>query len=202
MTEIFDHTIPAPMAWTVADTGGRAGLTRRLGAAEHAALDELLARTAHIPKLDVTRRDFDHPAINALMDEARHEMLEGHGAIVLSAFDLGRHSQEDYERIYWGLGTHLGVGAEQSAKRDRIGYVRNDPDEPPRGYTRRVDVSSTRAGAIPGTHEIGFDSQADTITLRHTARSREGFALGAVKAAEWIHGKKGFYEFGDILFGE
>ena len=63
------------------------------------------------------------------------------------------------------------------------------------------DVASNRAGAIPGTHEIGFDSAADTITLRHTARSREGFALGAIKAAEWVVGKKGFYEFGDVLFG-
>ncbi len=70
------------------------------------------------------------------------------------------------------------------------------------GYTRKVDVASNRAGSIAGTHEIGFDSPADTITLRHTARSREGFALGAVKAAEWIAGKKGFYEFGDILFGK
>jgi 4-hydroxy-tetrahydrodipicolinate reductase len=68
------------------------------------------------------------------------------------------------------------------------------------GYQRRVDVASNRAGAIPGTHEIGFDSAADTITLRHTARSREGFALGAIKAAEWVVGKKGFYEFGDVLF--
>jgi 4-hydroxy-tetrahydrodipicolinate reductase len=69
------------------------------------------------------------------------------------------------------------------------------------GYQRHVDVASSRAGAIPGTHEIGFDSAADTITLRHTARSREGFALGAIKAAEWVVGKKGFYEFGDVLFG-
>jgi 4-hydroxy-tetrahydrodipicolinate reductase len=69
------------------------------------------------------------------------------------------------------------------------------------GYNRHVDVASSRAGVIPGTHEIGFDSAADTITLRHTARSREGFALGALKAAEWVVGKKGFHEFGDILFG-
>jgi 4-hydroxy-tetrahydrodipicolinate reductase len=69
------------------------------------------------------------------------------------------------------------------------------------GYERHVDVASNRAGKIAGTHEIGFDSAADTITLRHTARSREGFALGAIKAAEWIAGKKGFHEFGDILFG-
>ena len=62
------------------------------------------------------------------------------------------------------------------------------------GYSRTIDVSSNRAGAHPGTHEIGFDSAADTITLRHTARSREGFARGALKAAQWIIGKRGFYE--------
>jgi 4-hydroxy-tetrahydrodipicolinate reductase len=68
------------------------------------------------------------------------------------------------------------------------------------GYTRPIDVSSNRAGAHPGTHEIGFDSSADTITLRHTARSREGFARGALQAAKWVVGKKGFYEFGEIIF--
>lgn len=62
------------------------------------------------------------------------------------------------------------------------------------GYTGTIDVSSNRAGRHPGTHEIGFDSGADTITLRHTARSREGFARGALRAAQWIIGKKGFYE--------
>ncbi|MBV8732346.1 MAG: dihydrodipicolinate reductase [Acidobacteriia bacterium] len=67
------------------------------------------------------------------------------------------------------------------------------------GYPRPIDVGSNRAGTVPGTHEIGFDSAADTITLRHTARSREGFARGALKAAQWIIGKKGFYEFGEIL---
>jgi 4-hydroxy-tetrahydrodipicolinate reductase len=67
------------------------------------------------------------------------------------------------------------------------------------GFTRSVNLSSSRAGAIPGTHEIGFDSPADTITLRHTARSREGFAHGALQAARWIAGKKGFYEFREIL---
>ena len=68
------------------------------------------------------------------------------------------------------------------------------------GYSRKIDVSSNRAGAHPGTHEIGFDSAADTITLRHVARSREGFAQGALRAAKWLVGKKGSYEFGDIVF--
>jgi 4-hydroxy-tetrahydrodipicolinate reductase len=69
------------------------------------------------------------------------------------------------------------------------------------GFDRPINTSSNRAGAHPGTHEIGFDSAADTITLRHTARSREGFARGALKAAQWIIGRKGFFEFSDVLFG-
>ncbi|MGH9592473.1 MAG: 4-hydroxy-tetrahydrodipicolinate reductase, partial [Bryobacteraceae bacterium] len=67
------------------------------------------------------------------------------------------------------------------------------------GYPRNIDATSNRAGAHPGTHEIGFDSAADTITLRHTARSREGFARGALKAAQWIPGKQGVFEFKEIL---
>jgi 4-hydroxy-tetrahydrodipicolinate reductase len=67
------------------------------------------------------------------------------------------------------------------------------------GYQRPVNASSNRAGSHPGTHEIGFDSAADTITLRHTARNREGFARGALKAAQWIPGKKGVFEFKEIL---
>jgi 4-hydroxy-tetrahydrodipicolinate reductase len=68
------------------------------------------------------------------------------------------------------------------------------------GYTRQIDASSNRAGANPGTHEIGFDSAADTITLRHSARSREGFARGALKAAQWVIGKHGLHEFGEVIF--
>jgi 4-hydroxy-tetrahydrodipicolinate reductase len=68
------------------------------------------------------------------------------------------------------------------------------------GFSGNVNVGSNRAGAHPGTHEIGFDSPADTITLKHVARSREGFAQGALVAARWLVGKKGFFEFGDVLF--
>lgn len=63
----------------------------------------------------------------------------------------------------------------------------------------RVPVSSTRAGNIPGTHTVGFDGPADQIRLTHIARSREGFAFGAIMAAELIVGKKGFYEFRDAV---
>lgn len=66
-------------------------------------------------------------------------------------------------------------------------------------YERPVPTTSTRAGYIPGTHRLGFDSEADTLTLTHTARSRAGFAEGAVMAARWIAGRKGFYEFSEII---
>jgi len=64
---------------------------------------------------------------------------------------------------------------------------------------REVPVASTRAGYIPGTHRLGFDSIADQITLTHTARSREGFAAGALLAARWIVGRKGVYEFSEVF---
>ena len=67
------------------------------------------------------------------------------------------------------------------------------------GLNREVPVSSTRAGYIPGTHRLGFDSAADQIRITHEARSREGFAAGALMAAEWIVGRTGFYEFSEVF---
>jgi 4-hydroxy-tetrahydrodipicolinate reductase len=67
------------------------------------------------------------------------------------------------------------------------------------GFERTIQLSANRAGAHPGTHEIGFDSSSDTITIRHTARSREGFARGALRAARWILGKSGVFEFREIV---
>jgi 4-hydroxy-tetrahydrodipicolinate reductase len=64
---------------------------------------------------------------------------------------------------------------------------------------RDVPVASLRAGFIPGTHTVGFDSEADTLTITHTARSRAGFADGAIIAAQWIAGRHGFYEFSEII---
>jgi 4-hydroxy-tetrahydrodipicolinate reductase len=67
------------------------------------------------------------------------------------------------------------------------------------GFTRPIDVSSTRAGSIPGTHTIGFDGPAETITLTHAARDRTAFARGALAAAQWIKGKRGWYSMKDVL---
>ena len=62
-----------------------------------------------------------------------------------------------------------------------------------------IPTSSTRAGHIPGTHRVGFDSEADQVLLTHTARSRQGFASGALLAAHWIVGRTGVFEFGEVI---
>jgi 4-hydroxy-tetrahydrodipicolinate reductase len=62
-----------------------------------------------------------------------------------------------------------------------------------------ISVASTRAGHIPGTHRVGFDSAADQITLTHMARTREGFATGALVASRWIQGRRGVFEFSEVL---
>jgi 4-hydroxy-tetrahydrodipicolinate reductase len=112
-------------------------------------------------------------------------------AVAHTAALFAKHA--DYEA--WGWEIH------HSAKKDApSGTLKKLTEEmQARGFNRTVSLSSNRAGAHPGTHEIGFDSAADTITLRHTARSREGFARGALRAARWIVGKKGFFEFKEIL---
>lgn len=67
------------------------------------------------------------------------------------------------------------------------------------GYERPVDMASTRAGAIPGTHTIGFDSTGETITLTHAARDRSPFARGALEAARWVRGRKGWFGMRDVI---
>lgn len=64
---------------------------------------------------------------------------------------------------------------------------------------RRIPISSTRAGYIPGIHRVGFDAPDESVVLSHTARSRQGFARGALMAAEWVRGRRGVYEFRQIF---
>ncbi|MBX3296822.1 MAG: dihydrodipicolinate reductase [Acidobacteria bacterium] len=61
------------------------------------------------------------------------------------------------------------------------------------------EIAATRAGNIPGTHRLGFDGLADQIIIEHTARTREGFAYGAIMAAEWIENRNGFFEFTEVI---
>jgi 4-hydroxy-tetrahydrodipicolinate reductase len=67
------------------------------------------------------------------------------------------------------------------------------------GFTRAIDVSSTRAGTIPGTHTVGFDGMAELVTLTHEVRDRAVFAHGALEAAKWLKGRRGWFTMQDMM---
>ncbi len=143
------------------------------------------------------------------LDQVRAAFESNAGTLVYSAnFSIGVNifrrvvseaarwmsRQPSYEAWAWEI--------HHSAKQDAPSgtLLRLVEDMRAAGYNQRIDVSSNRAGAHPGTHEIGFDSAADTLTMRHVARGREGFAHGALQAARWALAHKGVVEFAEILF--
>jgi 4-hydroxy-tetrahydrodipicolinate reductase len=67
------------------------------------------------------------------------------------------------------------------------------------GYGHPIDMASSRAGSVPGTHSIGFDGPFETITMTHTNRDRAAFAQGALQAARWVHGRRGWFTIQDVL---
>jgi 4-hydroxy-tetrahydrodipicolinate reductase len=67
------------------------------------------------------------------------------------------------------------------------------------GYPRTIDVAASRAGHVPGIHSVGFDGPSETITLTHSVRDRGTFARGALTAARWVHGKRGWFSMRDVL---
>jgi 4-hydroxy-tetrahydrodipicolinate reductase len=95
----------------------------------------------------------------------------------------------------WGWEIH------HSAKKDAISGTLKKLETEMRaaGFTEPITLSANRAGTHVGTHEIGFDSLSDTVTLRHSAKNREGFARGALLAARWMVGKRGVFEFREVL---
>jgi len=94
-------------------------------------------------------------------------------------------------------GTALSLGRILLARIDRKkGILAQPPDG--KIPADMLHISSIRAGTGAGTHTVGFDSEADLIELRHTAKNRRGFALGALTAARWLRGRKGVYTMDDV----
>ncbi len=168
-TPIFDRPINHVSAWTNAGIGGRDGLERRLPAEALAAIDQLLAGVKSRPVAGIRREDFDHPALSPLMAEVRNTLLEGLGAVVLSGLDASRYSLEDLERIYWGLGTHIGRGVVQSQDGDLIGHVRKADSPTPRGYLTDMELKPHA-----DSHEI--------LTLMTVTKAESGGMSGLVSS--------------------
>jgi hypothetical protein len=137
----FPHKITSPAAWTHREIGD-AGLTYRLTTAQLAAFDLLLAKTRHLKPQEVTRADFDHPEVDALTAWLDDTIRHGRGAALLSGLTRETHSEEDMERIFWGIGTHLGDAATQSMLGDRLGHVQHVKDDPvARGYRSNEELT-------------------------------------------------------------
>ncbi|MDX6529477.1 MAG: 4-hydroxy-tetrahydrodipicolinate reductase [Blastocatellia bacterium] len=143
----------------------------------------------------------------SLVPDVRRIVDEHEGALIYGAnFSVGvqvfyRIAARAAE-LFRGLESYDGFIEEAHHKRKRdapSGTAAQLRDIVAEGLKREVPVTSTRAGYIPGTHRLGFDSAADQISLTHTARSREGFAAGALVAARWIIGHKGVYEFSEVF---
>ena len=144
MTDIFQGRIEAESAWTGKAIGGKAGLLYRLADRHLAAFDALLARTRDRKPQEVSRADFDHPDVNPMLAELLHIIQKGRGAVIVSGITRERYSEEDFERLYWGFGTHWGEAATQSAFGDRLGrvsFVPVGPDNPTdRGYKGKEEL--------------------------------------------------------------
>lgn len=157
-------------AWTATTGGGAEGLTRRLSTVQLDAIEAAVRATAGREAIDITADDFGAPALVDLMDAVRWDILAGRGAVLLSGVDLDRYGLEGFKRLHFGLGTHLGVATEQSARHDRIGHVRKEPSPELRGY-----LSDTELGPHTDYHEI--------LSLASVVASREGGVSGFVSSA-------------------
>ena len=143
----------------------------------------------------------------AQLEEVRRIVESGHGALVYGAnLSIGVNL---FYRIVAAAAQQLSRDPSYGAFIEEAHHIRKK--DAPSGTALKlkeivakvfgdgIAIASTRAGNIPGTHRVGFDGIADQITLTHTARSREGFAAGALLAAQWIVGRLGVYEFSEVL---
>jgi len=170
MSRMHQGHIDHPGAWTSASIGGREGLTRRLGREHFEAFDELLAGFADVEPTAISRGDFSHPLIDDLMTAVRSDIMDGRGAVIMSGLDLTRYSVEEFKKIYFGLGTHLGNAVSQSHRRDRIGIVQKEEDNPTgRGYLMDVELRSHT-----DFHEV--------LSLAGVRKAEEGGLSGVVSS--------------------
>jgi len=121
-------------------------------------------------------------SVGAVMFEA----MAAHAAGLLKgqpAFGAWLHEIHHDKKLDAPSGTALGIKAAMEAS----------------GYDRTIDVASSRAGHVPGVHTVGFDGPSETVTLSHSVRDRGTFARGALTAARWVHGKRGWFSMRDVL---
>lgn len=192
-------------------SGGRAIADGRFGDVD-VAIDFTLADavTANLPqlaarKINVVIGTTGWQAQEAAMREIAKEA--GIGVLAASNFSLGmnvfqlaveeasRHFAHHPEFGAWIHESHHAM--KKDAPSGTALTIRSGMERA--GYPRPIDMSSTRAGSVPGTHTVGFDGPSETIELTHTVRDRAVFARGALVAAKWLVGKRGWFSIRDVL---
>jgi len=135
-------TYPEPQdpAWTGESLGGKQAATVETGRDFIAALDSAAARLRGRAFPDIGKDDAAHPAIAAAMAAVAHQLHRGRGFALIEGPDPARYDLEDYARLFWALGSHLGRGAVQSQFGDHVSRVERNPDLPWRGTTTDMEL--------------------------------------------------------------
>lgn len=180
-----------PAAWTAREVSGCEGLTLRLSADQIDAIDRLVEATRGRRPHEIARSDFSSPPVDALMATVRGQLHAGRGAVILSGIDAGRYDLDGHERLYWGLGTHVGTGVMQSPRREFIAHVQKEEGGAGRGYTTDMELRPhTDFHEILSLYSLrtapeGGESSAVSLLAVHNSMARERPDLLAALYRGW-----------------
>jgi hypothetical protein len=187
MTTSARQPITGPVAWYGRELEASGDWVRRLTGDQIAEIDAALAgiNRKRVPTLSITREDFPLPALQELFADLRAELEHGRGAVRIAGLPATRYSDEDLRRLFWGIGTHLGVMLNQNARGELIGEVRDESDDMEKSYIDSAPgkVKSSRARAR-STGPLRFHTdRCDVIAL---LCARNSIAGGVSKLASTI----------------
>jgi hypothetical protein len=211
MIALYSSAILDASAWTSRSLGGKEGLILVLEKKHLDAIDQLLKRIRDIPTQEIERKDFEHSDLTPFLKRVREELLHGKCAAIIRGIDTTRYQQSDCERIFWGFGTHWGNAAVQSARADRIGFVRDEPDDPVRrGYrSSRELVLHTDSRAIIGLMSIqvaasgGMSRLASGTAIHNVIREERPDLMPALyRGYRYISKEAGFTDDNIPIFSQ
>jgi hypothetical protein len=181
MSEVYDKIIDHPGAWTSAERPTKKHFQHDLSAPLLAAFDSVLKKVETVAAEDITRAQFDHPAINKFAGDLFADVQDGRGLAYVEALPLDRYSHQQMAKIFWGLGTHMGNAVSQSVLGDRLGSIKNESDKDPeaRAYRHKRElIMHTDSTEIIGMLSLvkamtGGYSQTSSVLAVHNAIFRE-----------------------------
>ena len=172
--------------------------------AADAGVDMVVGTTGWYDHLEEVRKWFDSSALvyaqNFSIGVHLFYRIVRHAAELIGPFegyDVYVAEEHHRQKLDSPSGTALRIGEVLLGAVDRKKRIVTDSGSGPVSPDS-LHISSLRAGFISGVHRVGFDSEADSIELRHVARGRTGFALGALRAAHWVRGRRGVYTMDDV----